>query len=246
MNIFKRTTLMIALATSTALTAVNVNAGIPVFDGAQVAQTIVNVGQAIKTVDNTLKTAKQVKDTYDSVVGNRNIGALFNNPLTNKYLPDSMKSSWGELRDIYALASTTNPRDPQSMAGALAGVADKYNKYHTGNSSTDRKAIADDQARAKQEALAAIDKAYDAQKGRLDNLKSLAQTIDVATDPKAAQDLLNRIQVEQSLINLEQQAQTNLLAKQAAHDQMLQQEAAKARSAYNSNTGKDFKSWNIQ
>ena len=83
-----------------------VASGIPVFDGAAVAQAIQQGIQMKQQIDNQLDQIKQLKDQVKALTGSRNLGQIAKNDVLNQ-VPDEWKGIYGEIKDVKKLADTS-------------------------------------------------------------------------------------------------------------------------------------------
>ena len=168
--------------------AVSANAGgIPVFDGAAVAQSIeqgIRMGQQIQNQIKQISAMKQqittLKDQLKANTGTRNLGNILQTQAMEQ-LPDEWKSVYSSVRGFkdgnYTDLLGTKDMIRRPMRNALVKHYDLT-----------LRAIKDSEIRFK-------------------NIKDLMAQIDRTQDMKAAADLQNRIAIESSYI---QQNQTNL------------------------------------
>lgn len=191
--------------------------GVPVFDASQFARQFEQLLEAKKQLD-------QAKATYDQFRGNRDIGALFNQ--YGKYMPTEMQSMY---------------KDYQS--GNWAGLADKMARLKNGQKLTGtQKQMLDHMAdQANMSAMKnkiAVDDMFRTSTQRFEQIQRMANSIDMQRDPKAAADLLNRIQVENAMLQLQtNQLQMVAMMRQAEKD-MQQQQRLQNAQRFNSSENK--------
>lgn len=194
-------------------------AGVPVFDASQFARQFEQLLEAKKQLD-------QAKATYDQFRGNRDIGALFNQ--YGKYMPADMQAmykdyqsgNWNGLADKMARL-----KNSQKLTGTQKQMLDKM-ADQSNMSAMKNKIMVDDMFRESNARFAQIQK--------------MANSIDLQRDPKAAADLLNRIQVENAMLQLQtNQLQMVGMMRQAEKD-LQQQQALQNQRKFNSsqNTGR--------
>ncbi len=192
-------------------------AGVPVFDASQFARQFEQLIEAKKQLD-------QAKATYDQFRGNRDIGALFNQ--YGKYMPSEMQAMY---------------RDYQS--GDWDGLADKMARLKNGQKLTGTQKemldkIADQANMSAIKNKVAVDDMFRTSNERFAQIQRMANSIDLQRDPKAAADLLNRIQVENAMLQLQtNQLQMVAMMRQAEKD-LQQQQAAEYQKKFNSTGGK--------
>lgn len=205
-----------ALAVSPAVHA----SGIPVVDGAAIAQNADNFIQQMVEMGNQLTTMKnqldQAKQQYQSLNGIRNMGDLVNNQAARSYLPANYQAmlqngvgQWKALRDAFrsydASARGFNPNS--NSAKGFEGWA-------------------------KQTAIAraSAEEAYKAASKRFSDIQVLMNKINAAPDAKDIADLQARIQAEQVMMQNEtnklmmlsqlHQTQRDIRAQQVLESQM--------------------------
>lgn len=183
--------------------------GMPVFDAAALAEAASQMQQMVMQLE-------QLKETYRSMNGGRNMGSLINDPQLRRYLPDDyqtiLNSGYGNsqvIRDtarVYGINQTT--------LGAGTDTARAF------------------EASAMQASLnrATSEEAYRRASVRFNDLQVLLNEIDSASDPKSIADLQARIQVEDVMLKNEsiklqmlgqlQQAQRDLATQRAVEIRM--------------------------
>lgn len=175
-----------------------------------------------------LKNAKsqldQAKAQYNQFRGTRDIGALFNQ--YGKYMPADMQKMY---------------KDYQS--GNWDGLADKVATLKKSQKLTGtQKQVLEQMAnRANLSALqsnAKINDMFQKSNERFNQIQRMANSIDLQKDPKAAADLLNRIQVESAMLQLQtNQLQMINMMRQSEKELEAQQRVQNAQQ-FNSSEGK--------
>jgi type IV secretion system protein VirB5 len=192
-------------------------AGVPVFDASQFARQFEQLLEAKKQLD-------QAKATYDQFRGNRDIGALFNQ--YGKYMPAEMQAMY---------------RDYQS--GDWSGLADKMARLKnsqklTGTQKQMLDKMADQSNMSAMKNKIMVDDMFRESNARFAQIQKMANSIDLQRDPKAAADLLNRIQVENAMLQLQtNQLQMVAMMREAEKDLQQQQRIANAQK-FNSSENK--------
>jgi type IV secretion system protein VirB5 len=190
------------------------NAGIPVIDGANLANSVQQVIAWGKQFQQMREQYTHMQQQFESMNGSRGIAGLLNNPQLYNYLPQNFQSvlSADGSGGINASALMTQLQvqtigdtglNPGSAAGKLFQNSQNQNAVFR----------------------MLGERGYSAMNQRLNQLSSLTSRIDSATDPKAIADLQARISAEQGFIANEQ-AKLNILAQmQAAQDRIRQQQS---------------------
>ena len=195
------------------MTSTTAYAAVPVFDSAAFARQFEELVQAKKQYD-------QAKATYEQFRGSRDIGVLFNQ--YGKHMPQ-------EMQDMY--------RDYQS--GNWEGLADKIaqlekSKKLTGTQKEQLAQIANASKMSAMQNKVVLDDMFAKSNERFAQIQRMANSVDLQKDPKAAADLLNRIQVEIAMIQLQSnQLQMMNMLMQAEKD-MQEQRALENSRQFNS------------
>lgn len=190
-------TLMVSvLAISPVFITTNATAGIPVIDGASIAQAIQQVIQLKTQIDNQISQIKQMEAEYKSITGSRNLGQLLNDPALRNYLPQD----YANVYDAIKSGNTSN------LSRSLDNIARQEKGYANQKNGADR--YATQSLISKASSIQALE----AQTKRLDNIQNLMTQINLANDPKAAQDLANRLSAEQAMVQTEQ-VRINLMSQ---------------------------------
>lgn len=148
--------------------------GIPVFDGAGVAQAMQQVVHMKEQIDNQINQINQLKSQVKAMTGTRNLGTILKNTVKDQ-VPDEWNSIYNSgvtLAQKNSVAS--NKYNPNASQDTLLKVFD-----------LSQKTLKDT-------------------KRRLDNIDGLMRQIDLAQDMKAATDLQNRIAIERGVIQQQQ------------------------------------------
>ena len=220
--------LRILAALALAATFAPAEAGIPVIDVANLAQSVQQViawgqqyGQMTESINQLRNQYAQLANTYAALTGNRGLGTLLNTPIdqaARRYLPAdalqlgqlasgtvtgfaSLQTTINRYRSSVSAMPTTTFPVGSSAAGALAARIDTL---------------------ATQQALA--ESAYSANDQRTADLESMIATIGSANDPKAIAEINARIAAQQALIGNET---TRLQA--LAHLQQVEQQRNEQR-----------------
>lgn len=192
-------------------------AGVPVFDASQFARQFEQLIEAKKQLD-------QAKMTYDQFRGSRDIGVLFNQ--YGKYMPADMQKmykdyqsgNWQGLADKVAALKKS-----QKLTGTQKEMLDKM---------ADRANMSALQSNAK------LNDMFQKSNDRFTQIQRMANSIDLQKDPKAAADLLNRIQVESAMLQLQtNQLQMINMMRQSEKELEAQQRVQNAQQ-FNSSEGK--------
>lgn len=184
------------------------HAGIPVIDGANLAQAIIQVQSWAQQYSQMVQQIQQAQQQYNSISGIRNMGSLVNNPAMRQYLPSDYSTILSQGVGNWA---------------AIRQAAQRFDVAMTSLSANSDSAQAFNQV-AKQAALnrATAETAYSTASQRFSDIQVLLDKVNNAPDAKDMADLQGRIQAEQVMM----QNEANKL-------QMLQQLASAQRDLQN-------------
>lgn len=197
-------------------------AGVPVFDASQFARQFEQLVEAKKQLD-------QAKMSYDQFRGNRDIGALFNQ--YGKMMPADMQKmykdyqngNWTGLADKVAALQKS-----QKLTGTQKQVLDKM---------ADRANMSAMQNNAK------INDLFQKSNDRFSQIQRMANSIDLQKDPKAAADLLNRIQVESAMLQLQTNQLQMINMMRQSEKELEEQQVKQHATQFNATGGKKIQKW---
>lgn len=205
--------LLTALGSST----VAHSAGVPVFDGA-------NVAQAISQVQNQIKQIENLRNQLQAVTGNARLGVLLNDPnvqkALGKYVPQGIS--------VVDLASGNYDRVLQQIAKRIEADLKKQ-----GQSSTDPKF---ELAQATLLNYAQVEQSLTDLSTLAKSAQNTANQINLTTDASSKADLANTLMAQKTQIDLAI-AQINLKMKQMEMLERQAREIAEA-SSFNRLLGK--------
>lgn len=175
--------------------------GIPVLDASTLAQ-------AILTVKQLEQQYATMTDAYQSTIGNRGLGDIFNDASLRNYLPDQWQSVYDEVKS--------------GQLNGISGVADSIEQQEGMTAYTPgQQRLNDTEAANKAMAM----RAYQASIDRLNNIQQLMQQSNLTQDPAAKADLQNRWSAEISSINADKM-RLDLAARLQDAEKDLAQQAA--------------------
>ncbi len=164
-------------------------AGIPVIDGANLAQAIIQVQSWAQQYQQMVQQIQQMQQQYNSISGIRNMGSLVNSPAARQYLPSDystiLSQGVGQWQAIYNAAKKFDIGN-----SSLSGSSDVAKAF---------------QAVAKQAAInrAGAELAYSTASQRFSDIQVLLDKVNHAPDAKDMADLQGRIQAEQVMMQNE-------------------------------------------
>ena len=215
-----------AFAVMIGLSCGNAHAGIPVIDGAHIAESIVEAveviaqwaeqyGQMIEQLDQMKQQYDQQVTTYNSISGVRGMGSLVNTPALRSYLPDDYQNM---LNNGYG---NTN---------AIRAAVQKFDVGSTSLDSNSDSAKAF-YASAQQSSLnrATSEESYKQASNRISSIQTLLDKVNDVSDEKDVLDLQARIQAEQTMVQNENVKLTALSQLQQSQRDLAMQQAAEIR-----------------
>ena len=214
------------------------HAGIPVIDGANLANSIQQViawgkqyQQMVQQIQQLQTQITQAKQTFDSLNGVRGMADLVNNPALRTYLPQDWNT---------ALQVISTPGSYAGLSGSVNAIRDASKLLDVAASNLSPTSDAGRAFQASQNQAAtnrAMGEAgYKAASDRIANIQTLLDKVNAAPDQKDILDLQARIQAEQAMVQNEnvklavmmqlQQAQRDIQAQQAREISMKSTKAA--------------------
>lgn len=166
-----------------------------VIDVAAIGQLAAQASTLGKQLTEAKNQVTQLKNTYDSLTGSRDLGTIMNNPALRNYLPQD----WQKVYDSVKQGGYSG------LSGTAQGIYNQ-NKVFDGcaNLTDDQRTACEASAvKPSQDKGFALD-AYDAANSRIDQIEQLMGQINQTQDPKAIAELQARIAAEQANIQNEQ------------------------------------------
>lgn len=198
-------------------------AGVPVFDATGFARQMLELQEAYKQV-------AQAQAQFEQFRGTRDVGALFNQ--YGKYLPSEMQ---GMYRDY--------------QTGNWQGLAEKIDRLQnsqrlTGTQKQQMQQLLEQEKRASLENKVKLDDMYARSVDRFNQIQRMANSVDLQNDPKAAADLLNRIQVESAMLALQNnQLQMAKMLRESEKDLQAQKRKDRSRRFNETSSDKNVQQW---
>ena len=215
----------------------NAYAGLPVFDGSALSNSINSWAAQAQAMANQLKQLQeqyqtmqrqyqQLQQTYQSISGIRNMGDIVNNPALRKYLPP-------DYQQVLTLGTGVANGNYGTLDGAVNGmkqaskILDITETKIDPNSRTG-KAYQDAQNQAAVNRVLA-EESFRQSGARIDDLQQLLNKVNNAPDDKDIQDLQARIQAEQVMLQNESIRLASLAQLAQAQRDIATQQAAEIR-----------------
>ncbi|MGP5062525.1 type IV secretion system protein [Psychrobacter celer] len=198
-------------------------AGVPVFDATGFARQMLELQEAYKQVAH-------AQAQFEQFRGTRDVGALFNQ--YGKYLPSEMQ---GMYRDY--------------QTGNWQGLAEKIDRLQnsqrlTGTQKQQMQQLLEQEKRASLENKVKLDDMYARSVDRFNQIQRMANSVDLQNDPKAAADLLNRIQVESAMLALQNnQLQMAKMLRESEKDLQAQKRKDRSRRFNETSSDKNVQQW---
>jgi len=206
----KKTILYVAISALFASTAQAQEAVIDVAAIGQLASQAATLGQQLSEAKNQVT---QLKNTYDSFTGSRDLGTIMNNPALRNYLPQDWQKVYDSVKQggYAGLSGTAKTMYKQ--------VYDSCKHITIDDERLSCEASAVKGAQDKGFAMDAYSKAQD----RMDQIDQLMAKVNDTQDPKAIAELQARIATEQANIQNEQTKLQMYAMVASAEDKMQQQ-----------------------
>jgi len=173
--------------------------GIPVFDGANLAQQIRNsvqeIAKLVEQIEQLKKQYEQMQQTYSSMTGSRGLGEVLNNPALKNYLPEDWRGVYDSIKSG-GYSGLTGPSKAIRDANKLYDICASMNNPDA------KKACEREEAKAAQD-KAFSSSAYDKTKDRLKQIQDLMRIVSTTSDQKGALEAIGRLQAEQAMIQNE-------------------------------------------
>lgn len=188
-------------------------AGIPVFDGAAVAQAVQQVMAWQQQYQQMAEQLIQAKREIDSITGVRGFGDILNNPLLQNVVPQ-------EIGQVYRAINQGGTAGLTSAAQAIRSAAQKYGcEGKTGEALTSCQAILNTNAQTQ----AYLQQALDAITQRSSQIDGLRAQINTTTDAKGIAELQARIAAENTQVTNDVNRVTTLAAMATANREAAEQ-----------------------
>jgi len=206
----KKTILYVAISALFASTAQAQEAVIDVAAIGQLASQAATLGQQLSEAKNQVT---QLKNTYNSFTGSRDLGTIMNNPALRNYLPQDWQKVYDSVKQggYAGLSGTAKTMYKQ--------VYDSCKHITIDDERLSCEASAVKGAQDKGFAMDAYSKAQD----RMDQIDQLMAKVNDTQDPKAIAELQARIAAEQANIQNEQTKLQMYAMVASAEDKMQQQ-----------------------
>jgi len=207
----------------TMISAIQAQAAMPVFDASSFVRQLEQLQQAQKQF-------QQAKSQFEQFRGSRDIGKMFNQ--YGKYLPSNMQAMYQDYQ-----------------TGNWQGLAQKVDSLQksqklTGSQKEQMAKLLEQERQGTLENKVKLDDMYVKSLERFNQIQRMANSVDLQNDPKAAADLLNRIQVENAMLTLQtNQLQISKMLREAEKDLQAQKRKDRSIRFNKTSANKNVQQW---
>lgn len=208
------------------------HAQIPVTDAMANSNLIMQLSEWAKQLNAMKQQYQQLKSTYDSLNGLRDIGGLMQNRLLEQYLPPDFK-------DAYQLMRNAQGGNLAGISGTLEQIANRH-RMQSCNQQNQSQALVDACNRQwKDLAMGQFigEKGYEQAAKNIQDLEQFINAIKSSPDAKTIADLQARIQVEQVKLQNESLKLQTVQMMQKAAEEMRRKSQAQAVTKSMSQSG---------
>ncbi|HSI51871.1 MAG TPA: type IV secretion system protein [Ideonella sp.] len=164
--------------------------GIPVFDAANLTQTVQQVLNDITAIDNQVQQITQLQGQLNSINGIRNLGNVFNNPMLQNYVP----------AEAYTYINAINSSGYAGLSATSKALRDEGMVYNCMDLSGDARTSCQASLAQPYQYKGMLQDAMKSAAGRLSQIQSLMGQINATTDQKAVQEIQARVGAEDALL----------------------------------------------
>ena len=175
--------------------------GIPVYDNANLLQTVQQLANDITKINNQVQQITQLQNQLNSLNGSRNLGNVFNDPRLRNYVP----------AEAYAALNAVNSSGYSGLSGTAKSLRDTGMVYNCMDLAGAARTRCQAALAQPYQHKGLLQDAMRAAAGRLTQISALMEQINATTDQKSVQEIQARIGAENAL-----------LAHEASQVQMLQ------------------------
>ncbi|MCR5864104.1 type IV secretion system protein [Aquincola sp. J276] len=164
--------------------------GIPVIDAANLAQTIQQVANDITGIQNQVQQITQLQAQINSLNGIRGLGAVFNNPALQNYIP----------AEAHHVVNAVNISGYSGLSATAKALRDVGMVYNCADRSGDARLACQSALAQPYQHKGLVQDAMRAAAGRLGQIQALMGQINATTDQKSVQEIQARIGAENALL----------------------------------------------
>lgn len=164
--------------------------GIPVIDVANLAQTVQQVLNDVRKIQNQAQQIAQLQQQLSSINGQRKLGHVFDNPALRNYLPP----------EAYTVVNAVQSGGYASLTAAAKALRDAAMVYNCADRAGAERIRCQATLAAPYQTKGLLQNAMKSAAGRLSQINALMGQIDATSDQKAIQEIQARIGVENALL----------------------------------------------
>jgi len=211
MNSLKRLSLILVVATVFSLGAGPARAGIPVFDGANLGEAILNVMQSLTQIDNQITQIQTATTHLNSINGLRGIANFANNPLLHDYI----RTDAGQILQGIDRSGYT------AMSGRGLALRNQNMIYNCTNLQVPAlRTLCQAQLARPYQQKALFEDALQASSQRMAQISALMERSASAQDEKATLEANGRLAGETAML-VHENTQAQLVAAQVANEEQI-------------------------
>lgn len=228
MNLIKSSFARAAFCVSLLFGAGAANAGIPVIDVAGLVQAVQEVLQSIQQIENQIRQIEQMEAQVTAITGSRNLGAVLNNPALQNYIPPTATSLMTSIQSV----------GYSGLSGSARTMRDSQMTYNCLDRTGDARTQCQASLAIPYQQKAFMDDAMSSARGRIDQIQSLMQQINLTTDQKGVDEIQARIAAENALLQHEQTQISLARGAAEAQQRIAESRAREAQMQQASRTGR--------
>lgn len=189
-------------------------AGIPVIDSANLVQSVIQAISWIQQLQQMQQQITQAQSQIDAITGSRNMASLFNNLALAGVVPSDVNAVYGAIRSGGINGLTT----------AAQIIRNNRMIYNCEGKTGDALRICQNILNQNPQSQAYYANTFQMLEGRMNQIRSLTNSIDTTADEKASLDLQARIAGEQAQVQNDTNRIITMKATAEAEDKAAEQE----------------------
>ncbi|HRB17079.1 MAG TPA: type IV secretion system protein [Nitrospira sp.] len=215
MGAMKRVLVTLALVAMVFVGSVpKAEAGIPVIDAANLVQSIMQALSWIQQLQQMQQQITQAQSQIDAITGSRNMASLFNNLALAGVVPSDVNAVYGAIRSGGISGLTT----------AAQIIRNNRMIYNCEGKIGDALRICQNILNQNPQSQAYYANTFQMLEGRMNQIRSLTNSIDTTADEKASLDLQSRIAGEQAQVQNDTNRIITMKATAEAEEKAAEQE----------------------
>lgn len=189
-------------------------AGIPVIDSANLVQSVIQAISWIQQLQQMQQQITQAQSQIDAITGSRNMASLFNNLALAGVVPSDVNAVYGAIRSGGINGLTT----------AAQIIRNNRMIYNCEGKTGDALRICQNILNQNPQSQAYYANTFQMLEGRMNQIRSLTNSIDTTADEKASLDLQSRIAGEQAQVQNDTNRIITMKATAEAEEKAAEQE----------------------